>query len=210
LGDVIRLGSVGLLVLELRRPDGGVERMSDRDLLFLKDHGDELRNILFDEAAVTAKADFQQVEAREAASDGEEGVGASAGRPICYMCFESEDEPDNALIAPCDCLGDTRYVHLQCLRKWNDVHVEEGAAVLSTAQGAASCKVCKRRYKQQVMMPDGRIEPVLFQALPAPAVSFVIITKHENNRSLFGTQYQVGLTRYKKTSCVLLCGVSLR
>lgn len=35
---------------------------------------------------------------------------------ICRFCFEGEEE--GPLISPCDCRGDQKYVHLQCLRRW--------------------------------------------------------------------------------------------
>ena len=32
-----------------------------------------------------------------------------------YFCVISQQDP---LVAPCDCKGDTRYLHVQCLQKW--------------------------------------------------------------------------------------------
>jgi len=38
--------------------------------------------------------------------------GISPGeRFVCYMCYETHDTEEDALVAPCDCRGDTRYVH---------------------------------------------------------------------------------------------------
>lgn len=39
-------------------------------------------------------------------------------RFVCYMCYETHDTPSDPLVAPCDCKGDTRYLHVQCLQKW--------------------------------------------------------------------------------------------
>jgi hypothetical protein len=36
----------------------------------------------------------------------------------CYMCFDDEDTEENPLVAPCLCKGGTRYVHVECLQKW--------------------------------------------------------------------------------------------
>jgi hypothetical protein len=29
---------------------------------------------------------------------------------VCYMCYENTDTPENPLVAPCECRGDTRYL----------------------------------------------------------------------------------------------------
>ena len=35
---------------------------------------------------------------------------------LCRYCFDGEDE--GPLISPCNCRGDQKWVHLQCLRRW--------------------------------------------------------------------------------------------
>ena len=37
---------------------------------------------------------------------------------LCRFCFESAEEKGEALISPCLCKGDQKYVHLSCLRRW--------------------------------------------------------------------------------------------
>lgn len=49
----------------------------------------------------------------------------SPRQPQCYMCFDDEDTVDNPLVAPCHCKGGTRYVHLDCLQRWQSSTTEE-------------------------------------------------------------------------------------
>jgi hypothetical protein len=53
------------------------------------------------------------------------GHSRSPRLPQCYMCFDDEDTTDNPLVAPCLCKGGTRYVHLECLQKWQAAAGEE-------------------------------------------------------------------------------------
>eukprot|EP00186_Timspurckia_oligopyrenoides_P003766 CAMPEP_0182442454 /NCGR_PEP_ID=MMETSP1172-20130603/1367_1 /TAXON_ID=708627 /ORGANISM="Timspurckia oligopyrenoides, Strain CCMP3278" /LENGTH=551 /DNA_ID=CAMNT_0024637319 /DNA_START=81 /DNA_END=1736 /DNA_ORIENTATION=- len=49
----------------------------------------------------------------------EESVNGAAdddGELMCRYCFEGAEEGE--LIAPCDCSGGQKYVHLSCLRRW--------------------------------------------------------------------------------------------
>lgn len=46
------------------------------------------------------------------------GNSTAAAKFFCYMCYENHDTSDDPLVAPCDCKGDTRYLHVQCLQKW--------------------------------------------------------------------------------------------
>jgi E3 ubiquitin-protein ligase DOA10 len=179
-----------LVVIEICTHDGLVERIEENDLQFLRDSADELRTMVFDEDATTARQERERKRVKIVTED-EKDREQPAGLPTCYMCFDSEDEPDNPLIAPCDCRGDTRYVHLQCLQKWNGIGAEDGSSVICTTQGPAVCKVCKRRYKLRLKTAEGRTMPLLYKTLPAPYVCFLIVTKHENCPHLFGAQYQV-------------------
>lgn len=43
---------------------------------------------------------------------------ANGERFICYMCYETHNTIEDSLVAPCECKGDTRYLHVQCLQKW--------------------------------------------------------------------------------------------
>ena len=135
LGDCFRLGSVGLVVSELRVGNGEEERLDGKMLQYLKDETLTLESV-DDVAALAAdenemhncdmssappgadpRSDGQSVMTDVAWNEEHGGVGQGE-RFICYMCYETHDTPDDPLVAPCDCKGDTRYLHVQCLQKW--------------------------------------------------------------------------------------------
>eukprot|EP01006_Ploeotia_vitrea_P020805 TRINITY_DN53110_c0_g1_i1.p1 TRINITY_DN53110_c0_g1~~TRINITY_DN53110_c0_g1_i1.p1 ORF type:complete len:496 (+),score=42.93 TRINITY_DN53110_c0_g1_i1:19-1506(+) len=37
---------------------------------------------------------------------------------LCRICFESEEENSEELIAPCKCSGSAKWIHMSCLRRW--------------------------------------------------------------------------------------------
>ena len=43
---------------------------------------------------------------------------ACAEPPMCYMCYDTHDTVSDPLLAPCNCKGDTRYLHVKCFQKW--------------------------------------------------------------------------------------------
>ena len=73
------------------------------------------------------------------------GLGMTMGeRFICYMCYETHDTPEDPLVAPCDCRGDTRYLHVQCLHRWYQTSLNSHRAqvIRVTGSGAPACKIC--------------------------------------------------------------------
>ena len=38
----------------------------------------------------------------------------------CRICLDEAEDVDNPFIAPCNCAGSMRFIHLQCLREWLD------------------------------------------------------------------------------------------
>ncbi len=55
---------------------------------------------------------------------------------LCRFCFDGEEEGE--LVAPCACKSGQRWVHLECLRKWQ-------TAVMHTER-AVRCQVCMQPY----------------------------------------------------------------
>jgi len=41
---------------------------------------------------------------------------------LCRFCFEEGDE-ENPLLSPCNCSGGQKYIHLNCLRKWQRINI---------------------------------------------------------------------------------------
>lgn len=60
----------------------------------------------------------------------------------CWICYDTERVDAGPLIQPCDCCGDVRAVHHDCLRKWLMECAENQAAAENL-----SCKVCGTTYE---------------------------------------------------------------
>ena len=82
--------------------------------------------------------------------------GEMGDKPVCYMCFDEEDSDENPLITPCKCSGDTKYVHVECLRKWHTAEADNQICFLSSVD--ATCSVCKSTFKSDFKLKDGPLQ----------------------------------------------------
>ena len=116
--------------------------------------------------------------------------------PICYMCFDEENSVENPLITPCKCSGDTKYVHVDCLRKWHTAEADNLICFLSSVD--ATCSVCKSTFKSDFKLKDGRQVKLFKSSLEPPYVSLLVATKHEMAQRLFNTRFQLSFSTILK------------
>ncbi|KAF1322853.1 Fha domain protein, partial [Globisporangium splendens] len=134
----------------------------------------------------------------------ERSIGASgmaSGKKFCYICYDGDEEPEeNPLVAPCNCKGDTKYVHLNCLQRWNNnldadgTNPNQKVCAVTNTDGLDVCTICKATYLTSVKLDDGRVVSLLAQKLPPPYVTFAVVTQHETrNRqtALTNTRFQL-------------------
>ena len=112
------------------------------------------------------------------------------------MCFDDEDTEDNPLISPCKCRGDTRFVHVGCLRKWHTAEADNQICFLSSVD--ATCSVCKTTFKSDFKLKDGRLVKLFKSSLEPPYVSLLVATKHEMAQRLFNTRFQLSFSSLLK------------
>lgn len=199
-GDCFRLGSVGLVVSEMKLPDQDEQKLDAKTLQFLKDEAlafdtneewaalasDELlskggelfkkgadkdndnnseknggRTVAADAASVISQEDDIDRTEHFAGSGGV--IGSSSEKFFCYMCYEMHNTTEDPLIAPCDCRGDTRFLHVQCLQKWyhSSVVGSHAQVIRTTGNGAPACKICGAAYKTNFRRQDGRKASIL-------------------------------------------------
>jgi hypothetical protein len=121
---------------------------------------------------------------------------SSEEKPVCYMCFDDEDTEENPLITPCKCRGDTRYVHVGCLRKWHTAEADNQICFLSSVD--ATCSVCKSTFRSDFKLKDGRLVKLFKSSLEPPYVSLLVATKHEMAQRLFNTRFQLSFSTIMK------------
>mmetsp|Transcript_19663 Transcript_19663/g.44954 ORF Transcript_19663/g.44954 Transcript_19663/m.44954 type:complete len:329 (-) Transcript_19663:1193-2179(-) len=59
----------------------------------------------------------------------------------CRICFEAESDSSNALVSPCNCKGTQRYVHTNCLKRWQRTALSQ-----PNSKRAVICSVCNSIY----------------------------------------------------------------
>lgn len=248
IGDLLRIGSVGLVVCELNRTesDETQESLSEHEYAYLKEHYLSLplqqtfhpTESQADERDDSDKKDERnaggsnQNRSGETSDEGESeedrlaggdvrdgdndgcpddlarpsiGVAGVLGKRFCYICYDGDEEPEeNPLVAPCHCKGDTKYVHLDCLQRWNNNLDADGSnpnqkvCAVTNTEGLDVCSICKATYLTSVKLDDGRIVSLLAKKLPPPYVTFAVVTQHETrNRStaLTNTRFQLSFAK---------------
>lgn len=180
-GDFLRVGSVGVVVIETH---DGVHQKSLSE--------ERIQKIMRDTAS-GGFIDLGETDGENSDVSKDEQSKAdtvnSTEEPICYMCFDESDEEDNPLITPCKCLGDTRFVHVECLRKWHTAEADNQICFLSSVD--ATCSVCKSTFKSDFKLRNGKLVKLFKSSLEPPYVSLLIATKHEMAQRLFNTRFQL-------------------
>lgn len=112
------------------------------------------------------------------------------------MCYENHDTIEDPLVAPCDCKGDTRYVHVQCLQKWyhSSTHSAHSQVIRTTGSGATACKICGSAYKTVFRNHEGVKLSLLEVDTRGPYLSFVVVTRHDTSPGLFNTKFRLNFT----------------
>jgi len=192
-GDFLRVGSVGVVVIETHNGEHN-EIMSE----------ERIQRIM-QETTVGGYVDAEETDVEEGSDVEIPGVfiarnensplgtvpvgGKEYDVPTCYMCFDDDDSENNPLISPCKCKGDTQFVHVDCLRKWHTAETDNQICFLSTVD--ATCSVCKSTFKSDFRLKNGRLVKLFQSSLEPPYVSFLIATKHEMAQRLFNTRFQL-------------------
>lgn len=198
-GDFLRVGSVGVVVIETHN---GVENrlLSEEKIQkIMKDTTSGNGGFLDMGETDGENSEDESVEggARIDTSTKTQREGGGGGEsPVCYMCFDEESSESNPLITPCKCSGDTKYVHVDCLRKWHTAEADNQICFLSSVD--ATCSVCKSTFKSDFKLTDGRHVKLFKSSLEPPYVSLLVATKHEMAQRLFKTRFQLSFSTLLK------------
>jgi len=189
-GDFLRVGSVGVVVIETH--DGVENRILSEE---------KIQKIMKDTTSSNGGfLDLAETDGDNSDDSSQEGdprsTNSPADVPTCYMCFDDEDTTENPLITPCKCLGDTRYVHVECLRKWHTAEADNQICFLSSVD--ATCSVCKTTFRSDFKLKDGRMMKLFKSSLEPPYVSLLVATKHEMAQRLFNTRFQLSFSTLLK------------
>ena len=218
-GDFLRVGSVGVVVIETH--DGVENRVLSEEKIqkIMKDttnsnggfldlaetDGGKLLTIrllvylfLFHSRIILTFFYFSTENSEDSMDEERQQMKRTTegDNPVCYMCFDEEDTEENPMITPCKCSGDTKYVHVECLRKWHTAEADNQICFLSSVD--ATCSVCKSTFKSDFKLKDGRHVKLFKSSLEPPYVSLLVATKHEMAQRLFNTRFQLSFSTILK------------
>jgi len=186
-GDFLRVGSVGVVVIETH--DGEENRILSEE---------KIQKIMRD--TTSGNGGFLDLGETDGENSEDELLPppnlSGTDAPVCYMCFDDENSTNNPLITPCKCRGDTRYVHVNCLRKWHTAEADNQICFLSSVD--ATCSVCKSTFKSDFRLKDGRLVKLFKSSLEPPYVSLLVATKHEMAQRLYNTRFQLSFSTILK------------
>ena len=208
-GDILKLGSVSLLITELQSLRGASETIN-RDLADwleksfaseYNDTGERSGDDSFRTGSryypINAKPGKLSMEQSNhgRSDDADNTIVHDDGSSIlgrneeccCYICTGTSDTPSDPLINPCRCTGDTKYVHLSCLRQWvkRDNEEEKVCSVVVHEEGSDSsrrrCSVCKFPYRAQFERKDSGHRSQVFDDDIDRAPSFTAVVLFASN-----------------------------
>eukprot|EP00529_Nitzschia_sp_RCC80_P016879 CAMPEP_0113494722 /NCGR_PEP_ID=MMETSP0014_2-20120614/29250_1 /TAXON_ID=2857 /ORGANISM="Nitzschia sp." /LENGTH=652 /DNA_ID=CAMNT_0000388617 /DNA_START=229 /DNA_END=2187 /DNA_ORIENTATION=+ /assembly_acc=CAM_ASM_000159 len=195
-GDFLRVGSVGVVVIETH--DGVENRVLSEEKIqkIMKDTTNTNGGFLDLAETDGENSDDSLDDDDERAATNRSAMIDPHGAPVCYMCFDEENSEGNPLISPCKCTGDTKYVHVDCLRKWHTAEADNQICFLSSVD--ATCSVCKSTFRSDFKLNDGRQVKLFKSSLEPPYVSLLVATKHEMAQRLFNTRFQLSFSTIMK------------
>merc|ERR1712238_351368 len=194
-GDFLRVGSVGVVVIETHN---GIENrvLSEEKIQKIMKDTTNTNGGFLDLAETDGENSDDSLEGDTERAGASGRSGMVGGKPVCYMCFDEEDSECNPLITPCKCIGDTAYVHVECLRKWHTAEADNQICFLSSVD--ATCSVCKSTFKSDFKLKDGRLVKLFKSSLEPPYVSLLVATKHEMAQRLYNTRFQLSFSTLLK------------
>jgi hypothetical protein len=214
IGDCFRLGSVGVVVVGMRLGDGVEQSISPRTLRCLQEESNKsgFSDFEIESEAFRAIDEKKNKKANQRSEHGPVGQNSEdtiqengenshhsssdSQNALCYMCYDNHDTPEDPLIAPCDCKGDTRYLHVSCLQKWcqNLGYGPNAVVIRTTANGNAACKICGAAYKTVFRDALGNKAHIVEANHQGPYISLLVVTRHDTSPSLFNTKFRLNFS----------------
>lgn len=116
---------------------------------------------------------------------------------------ESKSNSKNPLIAPCDCTGSSKWVHLECLREWLERNMTEYRTenCVTRVYKINSCEVCQTKFPDQVNIEGHKYE--IFKVERPNGVPYLIM---EVLGALVGKNIKVLQVPHDRTVILGRCG----
>jgi len=226
LGDILRLGSVGLVVSEICLEEGQAPKFLTASAVecLQQDAASVLMRDVAEGAANSTACQSTDKDVMEDMLKNQKrgqrlgSLRASNGSPkgsisqqsaknlprksssgtlneerMCYVCFDDADSEADPILAPCQCSGGTKWIHLNCLQTWSKSNQRSQVCLAVSPEGAPVCTVCKTSYRSTVRTTRGTLISLRAPSLKPPYIAFTIVTRHHGTAAepLFSTKFYV-------------------
>jgi len=104
----------------------------------------------------------------------------------CRICLMEGSEWDSPLIAPCECCGTMKYVHVKCLAHWLQSRIKSRTtgAVTSVVWKALDCELCKKSLSEKCESGGKTYDLVTFpKPNQGPYITLELMTKEKTNQT---------------------------
>jgi len=103
----------------------------------------------------------------------DEEAQTATGSP-CRVCLQEGSDAVNPLIAPCNCAGTMKLIHLDCLQHWlrSRLTTKASANVVSFAWKTLNCELCMKSFPSRIII-EGRVVDLL--DIPKPESQYIIL-----------------------------------
>lgn len=235
-GDMFRVGSVGLVVTQICLSSTMIESIQEEQMTLLKY---QVSDAVFDdgdygEATEDARPSRKSVDGRLTASmtksmdmeamakthgnqsteSGSVGSEDEDYESLCYICCDPETTAANPLLAACQCKGGTKWIHLNCFEQMLTSQTENRSCVVLTGDKELVCKVCRTPYRKFCQLESGKVIRIPQPHLKPPYICCKVVTHNahdDSQSSLFNATYQISAANHmvnKSTSQPLYLGRS--
>lgn len=72
--------------------------------------------------------------------------------PCCRVCLMDDNEPDNPLVNPCNCIGSVRFIHVDCIKKWlmSKITTKVFNFLIVHSFKNLECELCKKTLPEKI------------------------------------------------------------
>jgi pSer/pThr/pTyr-binding forkhead associated (FHA) protein len=117
-------------------------------------------------------------------------------KPICRICYCTEDEVQSDLIQPCICSGSLKYIHFSCLQQWlKSKGIDKKTTTvtsISFSLKVVECELCKTIFPEIVVQNGKKYD--IFDFIKPEFENYIIFEYIPNDLSNQKSFYSVNIT----------------